>query len=75
MNTTVSVSLKDVPLHLLILRNQALGAQIDSIREERAALKRVIAERLAAGESEHPPVEVVDAMAPGAVIVASASPA
>lgn len=66
-NTTVSINIDEIPLHLLIARSQTLGRVIDKAREERAYLKGKIAERLAAGESEHAPAEG-DAAAPGAVI-------
>jgi len=59
--------------------NQLLGRQIDELRAKREYLNLLIAKRLANGESEaslaaeapvDAPAEVVDAVAPGAVIQA-----
>jgi hypothetical protein len=75
---TVSINLGDMTVAELIQVNQGLGHDIERIRERRKYLQGKIAERLAAGEREHPaevaaPPEGGDAAAPGAVIEASAA--
>ncbi len=73
----LSVALSDIPLALLIQRNQTLGRAIDEMRAERAHLNAHIAARIAAGEKEHPDEPAApaggDAVAPGAVIEAGLS--
>lgn len=69
--TTLSVSLDDMSLDQLVQVQQGLGREIDRLREQRVYLNAKIAQRLAAGERNGAP-DPVDAVAPGAVIVARA---
>jgi len=73
--TTVSIDLADIPLALLIDRQQTLGSKIDKLRAERAHIKSHIEKRLSAGESEHASTDADqgDALAPGAFIEAAAT--
>lgn len=65
--TTESVALADLTLDQLVQLQQGLGRKVDAIRDQRAHLKRLIDERLAAGERDGAPANG-DAQAPGAVI-------
>lgn len=69
-DTTVSIPLADLSLGELIAINQGMGHDIERIREKRKYLQAKIAERIAAGEPEHP-AAAGDAVAPGAVIAVS----
>lgn len=80
----MSISLNDLTLAQMIMVSQGLGHDIDRKRAERAHVAKKIAERIAAGESEHDsgapqqPIEEVapsmgDAAAPGAMITVNTS--
>lgn len=75
---TFSVQLDDLTLEQLVQISQGLGHQIDKLREQRAYLKGKIDQRLARGERTSTDQAAaaaggIDAVAPGAVIEASAS--
>jgi DNA-binding GntR family transcriptional regulator len=76
-NTTVSIALDELTLEQLVQVSQGLGREIEKLRAQRAHLKAKIDARLAAGERTS--IELAprpadgDALAPGAVIEASAA--
>lgn len=74
--TTLSVKLDDMTLEQLVQVSQGIGHQIDKLKAQRAYLKAKIDQRLAAGERTSvelaPKPAEGDAVAPGAVIEASA---
>ena len=69
---TYSVPLADLTLEQLVQVSQGIGHDIERLREQRAYLRRKIDERLAAGERTSTELANGDAVAPGAVIEASA---
>lgn len=71
--TVVSINLADMTLDELVQLNQGLGHQAEKIREQRRYLNAKIAERLARGERTGVIQAGGDAVAPGAVIEASAA--
>lgn len=74
-SVTHSIDLADLSIEQLVNLSQGLGNQIDKLREQRAYLKAKIDERVAAGEREsvNAMKAAGDAVAPGAVIEASAA--
>jgi Fe-S cluster assembly ATPase SufC len=66
--TTVSIAVGDLTLEQLVLLSQKIARDIETLREQRAYLRRKIDERLAAGERTSTELADGDAVAPGAVI-------